>query len=102
MATTTAPTISLLFSPKTIFPHKPKQTLSSSFSPPPATPIKTRPAIRNLGSYGVAGLFGAGLALTLVGPASAGGLPLLGQLSEPANALSLPTWAIHVSSVVEW
>ncbi|CAH8275671.1 unnamed protein product [Arabidopsis lyrata] len=24
------------------------------------------------------------------------------QLSEPANALSLPTWAIHVSSVVEW
>jgi hypothetical protein len=21
---------------------------------------------------------------------------------EPANALSLPTWAIHVSSVVEW
>ncbi|KAK9120654.1 hypothetical protein Syun_018271 [Stephania yunnanensis] len=23
-------------------------------------------------------------------------------LSEPKNALSLPTWAIHVSSVVEW
>lgn len=23
-------------------------------------------------------------------------------LAEPANALSLPTWAIHVSSVVEW
>ena len=22
--------------------------------------------------------------------------------AEPANALSLPTWAIHVSSVVEW
>lgn len=22
--------------------------------------------------------------------------------TEPANALSLPTWAIHVSSVVEW
>ena len=21
---------------------------------------------------------------------------------EPANALSLPTWAIHVSSVAEW
>lgn len=21
---------------------------------------------------------------------------------EPANALSLPTWAIHVSSVIEW
>ncbi|KAI3982665.1 hypothetical protein MKX01_017919 [Papaver californicum] len=24
------------------------------------------------------------------------------QLNEPQNALSLPTWAIHVSSVVEW
>ncbi|CAH8315415.1 unnamed protein product [Eruca vesicaria subsp. sativa] len=24
------------------------------------------------------------------------------QLTEPANALSLPTWAVHVSSVVEW
>jgi len=24
------------------------------------------------------------------------------QLSEPSNALSLPTWAVHVSSVVEW
>ncbi|BAU00494.1 hypothetical protein LR48_Vigan06g006700 [Vigna angularis] len=24
------------------------------------------------------------------------------QLQEPSNALSLPTWAIHVSSVAEW
>ena len=24
------------------------------------------------------------------------------QLTEPANALSLPTWAVNVSSVVEW
>ncbi|PHU28384.1 Ycf49-like protein [Capsicum chinense] len=24
------------------------------------------------------------------------------QFNEPSNALSLPTWAIHVSSVVEW
>ncbi|KAJ0025746.1 hypothetical protein Pint_07072 [Pistacia integerrima] len=40
-----------------------------------------------------------------VGPASAAELPLLAsslQLSEPSNALSLPTWAVHVSSVVEW
>ncbi|KAL5828163.1 hypothetical protein ACOSQ4_019960 [Xanthoceras sorbifolium] len=47
----------------------------------------------------------SGLALTLVPPASAAELPLLAssfQLTEPANALSLPTWAIHVSSVVEW
>jgi hypothetical protein len=46
-------------------------------------------------------LLGAGLALTLVGPASSAELPYL-QLAEPANALSLPTWAVHVSSVVEW
>ncbi|KAM7257699.1 hypothetical protein ACFE04_013440 [Oxalis oulophora] len=60
---------------------------------------------------GAAGLLGSAcLALSLVGPASAApqlplillaeSLPL--QLAEPSNALSLPTWAIHVSSVVEW
>nr|XP_043607723.1 ycf49-like protein isoform X2 [Erigeron canadensis] len=59
----------------------------------------------------MAALMGAGFALTtplFVGPASvlAAELPLLVgssmQLTEPSNALSLPTWAIHVSSVVEW
>ncbi|KAJ8633673.1 hypothetical protein MRB53_027009 [Persea americana] len=34
-------------------------------------------------------------------PASAAEIPIL-ALQEPDNALSLPTWAIHVSSVVEW
>ncbi|KAJ3692677.1 hypothetical protein LUZ60_011772 [Juncus effusus] len=29
-------------------------------------------------------------------------LPLALVLQEPSNALSLPTWAVHVSSVVEW
>ncbi|CAK8539421.1 unnamed protein product [Lathyrus sativus] len=29
-------------------------------------------------------------------------LPLQLELHEPSNALSLPTWAVHVSSVVEW
>jgi Protein of unknown function (DUF2499) len=33
----------------------------------------------------------------LVLPAAA-----LGVHAEPSNALSLPTWAIHVSSVIEW
>lgn len=52
-------------------------------------------------------LIGAGFAVTttplFVGIASAAAteLPLL-QIMEPSNALSLPTWAIHVSSVVEW
>ncbi|GLT40407.1 hypothetical protein SLA2020_145450 [Shorea laevis] len=53
----------------------------------------------------VASLLGTGLVLTLAGSASATELPQLLsslQLTEPANALSLPTWAIHVSSVVEW
>ncbi|XP_039136913.1 ycf49-like protein [Dioscorea cayenensis subsp. rotundata] len=38
---------------------------------------------------------GAGLALSLPSVASA-------AMQEPANALSLPTWIIHISSVVEW
>ncbi|KAF5729893.1 hypothetical protein HS088_TW20G00259 [Tripterygium wilfordii] len=49
----------------------------------------------------VAGLLSSGLAVAFVGNASAVVLPSLDQLNEPANALSLPTWAIHVSSVVE-
>lgn len=39
-----------------------------------------------------------GIALIAAQPAAA--IDLLRE--EPANALSLPTWAIHVSSVVEW
>ncbi|KAI3453537.1 hypothetical protein Pfo_010200 [Paulownia fortunei] len=42
----------------------------------------------------------AGITLiSLVGPSYAAESPIL---SEPSNALSLPTWAVHVSSVVEW
>ncbi|KAJ6308232.1 hypothetical protein OIU76_017917 [Salix suchowensis] len=104
MATTTAKTLSL-FSPKPDFPRKSRQTIFSSLSPPPAptlATLQTQPVTQKLGRFGVVGLLGAGLALTALEPASAAELPLLGQLSEPANALSLPTWAIHVSSVVEW
>ncbi|CAK9173129.1 unnamed protein product [Ilex paraguariensis] len=54
----------------------------------------------------MASLLGAGFAMTIIGgSASAAELPLVGsslQFNEPSNALSLPTWAIHVSSVVEW
>ncbi|CAK7355737.1 unnamed protein product [Dovyalis caffra] len=100
MATTTT-TISSLFSTKAIFLRKSKQTLFSSVRPPPNLTLGTFQT-RSMTQKLAAGLLGAGLALTAVGPASAAELPLLGQLSEPANALSLPTWAIHVSSVVEW
>ncbi|KAL0326473.1 UNVERIFIED_CONTAM: Ycf49-like protein [Sesamum angustifolium] len=42
----------------------------------------------------------AGIALiSLAGPAHAAESPVF---SEPSNALSLPTWAIHISSVSEW
>ena len=37
--------------------------------------------------------------LTQADPADAVGLIVR---EEPGNALSLPTWAIHVSSVIEW
>ncbi|ONK64480.1 uncharacterized protein A4U43_C07F26510 [Asparagus officinalis] len=44
--------------------------------------------------------FGAGAALAMSAFLSPG--EALAALEEPTNALSLPTWAIHVSSVVEW
>ncbi|KAI9076656.1 hypothetical protein K1719_041421 [Acacia pycnantha] len=50
-------------------------------------------------------LLGVGLLFTFSESASSVELPLLGsslQLDEPSNALSLPTWAVHVSSVIEW
>lgn len=57
------------------------------------------PIIFNIKNAKAAALIGTGLAITaLVGPATAGEL----TLTEPTNALSLPTWAIHVSSVAEW
>jgi hypothetical protein len=41
-------------------------------------------------------------AAVAVAGAAAASPPALAALSEPANALSLPTWAVHVSSVAEW
>ncbi|KAK4262669.1 hypothetical protein QN277_028203 [Acacia crassicarpa] len=53
-----------------------------------------------------AALLGVGLLFTFSESASSVELPSsLGsslQLDEPSNALSLPTWAVHVSSVIEW
>nr|XP_017238404.1 PREDICTED: uncharacterized protein LOC108211311 [Daucus carota subsp. sativus] len=61
--------------------------------------INNFPFICNTKNATSAALIGTGLAITaLVGPATAGELALI----EPSNALSLPTWAIHVSSVAEW
>ncbi|KAG6688816.1 hypothetical protein I3842_11G143900 [Carya illinoinensis] len=105
----------LFYLPNSLFSHKPIKAISfstpkSQIHEPFQTKVQTRkenPAdyvtIRN--PKAAVALFGAGLSLSLIAPASAAELPLLGstlQLVEPANALSLPTWAIHVSSVVEW
>ncbi|XVF10735.1 hypothetical protein REPUB_Repub07fG0208300 [Reevesia pubescens] len=96
----------LLCSPKPIF----KQTHSTPTLHKPEIPQKTKPLTRKLSMPGliwnpkpVVGIVGSVLALALAGSASAS--ELLGTslpLNEPANALSLPTWAIHVSSVAEW
>ncbi|GMJ00364.1 hypothetical protein like AT4G22830 [Hibiscus trionum] len=104
--------VTALCSPKPIF----KQTHTIPTLGHPEIPQKTRSQTqtRKLSTGGLVlnpkpmiGIVGSALALALAGSASASELPplLLGtslQLSEPANALSLPTWAIHVSSVVEW
>ncbi|CAN4127448.1 unnamed protein product [Withania somnifera] len=55
----------------------------------------------------VLGVTGIALATVLLGAdtASASEIDIMGssfQFNEPSNALSLPTWVIHVSSVVEW
>ncbi len=44
----------------------------------------------------------AAAAFTVVGSPVAGAQLALELHAEPANALSLPTWMVHVSSVVEW
>ncbi|XP_052153827.1 uncharacterized protein LOC127771922 isoform X2 [Oryza glaberrima] len=67
-------------------------------APPPTPPPRPRrapPSAARLASGGVA--FAAVAAVAAASP------PALAALAaEPANALSLPTWAVHVSSVAEW
>lgn len=109
----------LLYSSKLCIPHKTTQKVPSSesshlllrFRSHPTNIGQTRPreslchriVWKQKTLEFLLGL-GVSLTLTLTGSASAVDLPLLGplQLNEPSNALSLPTWAIHVSSVVEW
>lgn len=93
------------------FRRIPSQSRSSSpYSSPlttltePVTRIRSRSLIHD--PISLSGLIGTGLAaaaFVATGPdATAMAAMDSLQLSEPANALSLPTWAVHVSSVVEW
>ncbi|KAF7846573.1 hypothetical protein BT93_L4124 [Corymbia citriodora subsp. variegata] len=89
-------------------PHASPPRLLAGAAPSPLSPRATArrspAAARSL--LGAAAASCCCLALTLASPASAtDSASLVGpslQLGEPANALSLPTWAVHVSSVAEW
>ncbi|KAL9231070.1 hypothetical protein vseg_006337 [Gypsophila vaccaria] len=93
-------------------------TAISSLKPPPPSPspsqpltiprshqiqiqIKT-PKISALKNGAKLALLTSSIALSFVGPAVAEQSLIFSDLTEPANALSLPTWAVHVSSVAEW
>ncbi|KAK3248390.1 hypothetical protein CYMTET_15179 [Cymbomonas tetramitiformis] len=68
----------------------------------PSTPPRAFP-VRTLGL--LVGVAGAATGATALAVSALGGPgALLGGVLhvEPANALSLPTWAVHVSSVAEW
>ncbi|CAH9117241.1 unnamed protein product [Cuscuta europaea] len=100
-----------LFSPSKILPFpNPKQMQLSSATKSPkflSALLHPIPCTFYTGRTMVTVLGVAGLALVSIsGPVSASELAAMGssamQFSEPSNALSLPTWAVHVSSVIEW
>ncbi|CAN6205295.1 unnamed protein product [Urochloa humidicola] len=68
-------------------------------SRPPPPPRRDPPPFALRPTSGVAL---AAAAAAAVAAAATAAPPALAALSEPANALSLPTWAVHVSSVAEW
>ncbi|KAJ8553101.1 hypothetical protein K7X08_020494 [Anisodus acutangulus] len=92
----------------TLIPKAPNFTFSATKKTHFSTPIIISNSSQNL-KYGATILGLSGLAFTtlIVGPASGSELAIMGssssfQFNEPSNALSLHTWASHVSSVVEW
>lgn len=80
--------------------------------PPSSQPVGEESAASLRTSALVLGSFSALSALVVLGSGSAavhspwlggvGNLPSGLWASEPANALSIPTWVIHTSSLVEW
>ncbi|PWA43055.1 hypothetical protein CTI12_AA539560 [Artemisia annua] len=93
----------------------PKPLLSLQQNPPKTHETKITKKIHNCNTFynkkAMSVLMAGGFAFTAplfmdIGSADALELPLLVgsalELVEPTNALSLPTWAIHVSSVAEW
>ncbi|XP_057775621.1 uncharacterized protein LOC130994601 [Salvia miltiorrhiza] len=78
--------------PKQISAPKLEQPLPSKLETNAAKKLSCRRSSSSCVLIGAAGI----TILSLAGPSYAA------ALSEPSNALSLPTWAVHVSSVVEW
>lgn len=94
----------------------------------PCGPLRRSGVVRSSGSHGLKALersaplqqdfqhgsghqwmewtYPVGLGVGLMGAGMLGVCPSCSALEllhqEPANALSLPTWVIHISSVVEW
>nr|CAD1821639.1 unnamed protein product [Ananas comosus var. bracteatus] len=91
----------LLLSTPPRLPASPLCSSSSAASSSHRSRAAPLPKGRALASAAALLAAGAGLALAA---ASANALPLGASavLREPENALSLPTWAVHVSSVIEW
>lgn len=68
-----------------------------SSSSPLDSPIPPALALATLVAVAGGGAFALSAATAALDPVAS-----LGLREEPANALSLPTWAVHVSSVTEW
>ena len=74
-----------------------QQLSGGAGGPPPAPLASSASASSSAGSPAAAVAAAAGLAALLAAD------PALAVVhAEPANALSLPTWAVHTSSVMEW
>ncbi|XP_076960415.1 uncharacterized protein LOC143636800 [Bidens hawaiensis] len=87
-------------SPQFLSIQNPHKTLITNYSCNPTKTTQNHSKFLNKKAI-TAALIGAGVALTsplFIEAAAAAAA----EFSEPSNALSLPTWAIHVSSVVEW
>nr|GEU36951.1 ycf49-like protein [Tanacetum cinerariifolium] len=90
----------------------PKPLLSLQQNPPKSHETKLTKKIQNCNTFynkkAISVLMAGGFALStslFMDIGSADAVEFVGSslaYMEPANALSLPTWAIHVSSVAEW
>lgn len=82
--------------------HKPSASRSISKMTPPLPPPPPQHNYNNNSSSTLSSLAIAAGTLALSYAATADPAAALELQMEPSNALSLPTWAVHTSSVIEW